>query len=70
MPSDGRNGRKSPLFYALQIIDLKRGVEVWSRGNETWETVACEQALRGDLAAARIEEGELVTTSLEFEFHL
>ena len=29
--------------------------------------VACEQALRGSLAAEREKEGELATTSLEFE---
>ena len=32
--------------------------------------VACEQALRGALAAGREKEGELATTALEFEFHL
>ena len=32
--------------------------------------LACEQALRGVLAARREKEGELSTTSLEFEFHL
>ena len=31
-------------------------------------TLACEQALRGALAAGREKEGELATTSLEFEF--
>ena len=31
--------------------------------------VACEQALRGALAAGREKKGELATTSLEFEFH-
>ena len=30
--------------------------------------LACEQALRGALAAAREKEGELLTTSLEFEY--
>ena len=30
--------------------------------------VACEQALRGFLAAGRRREGELATTSLEFEY--
>ena len=30
--------------------------------------VACEQALRGSLAAVREKEEELVTTSLEFEY--
>ena len=32
--------------------------------------VASEQALRGTLAVGREKEGELVTTSLEFEFRL
>ena len=32
--------------------------------------LACEQASRGALAAGREKEGELATTSLEFEFHL
>ena len=31
-------------------------------------SLACEQALLGDLAAGREKEGELATTSLEFEF--
>ena len=31
-------------------------------------TLACEQALPGALAAGREKEGELATTSLEFEF--
>ena len=30
--------------------------------------VACEQGLRGALAAGRGKEGELATTSLEFEY--
>ena len=30
--------------------------------------VACEQALRGTLAAGREKQGELGTTSLEFEY--
>ena len=30
--------------------------------------LACEQALRGTLAAGREKEGELATTSLEFEY--
>jgi len=29
--------------------------------------ITCEQALRGDLAAGREKEGELATTSQEFE---
>ena len=30
--------------------------------------LACEQALRGALTAGREKEGELATTSLEFEY--
>ena len=32
--------------------------------------IACKQALWGALAAGWEKEGELATTSLEFEFHL
>ena len=32
--------------------------------------IACEQDLRGALAAGREKEGELATLSLEFEFHV
>ena len=34
------------------------------------ENIACEQALRGALAAGREKEEEFATTSLEFEFSL
>ena len=39
----------------------------------SWNTVekhflACRQALRDALAAGRVKEGELATTSLEFEY--
>ena len=32
--------------------------------------IACEKALQGGLASGREKEGELATTSLEFEFRL
>ena len=32
--------------------------------------LACEQAFPGTLVAGQEREGELATTSLEFEFHL
>ena len=35
-----------------------------------YQILACEQALRGALAAGREKEGELATTSLEFELRL
>ena len=34
------------------------------------DSLVSEQAVRGALAAGREKEGELATTSLEFEFHL
>ena len=34
------------------------------------QTLVCEQALWGALATGREKEGDLATTSLEFEFHL
>ena len=36
--------------------------------SKTGITVACEQALRGVVAAGRGKEGELATASLEFEY--
>ena len=39
----------------------------------TWllgRVLACDQAIQSALAAGREKEGELATTSLEFEFHL
>ena len=40
----------------------------------TWfilgRVLACDQATQSALAAGREKEGELATTSLEFEFHL
>ena len=37
----------------------------WNFGST--KSLACEQALKGALAAGREKEGELATTSLEFE---
>ena len=34
------------------------------------QKLACEQSLRGALAAGREKEGELKITSIEFELHL
>ena len=34
------------------------------------QKLACEQALCGALATGREKEGDLATTSLDFEFHL
>ena len=38
------------------------------RADAEARTLACEQALRGALAAGREKEGELATTSLKFEY--
>ena len=40
------------------------------KSRSVWLTVACEQAVRGALAAGREKEGDLGTASLEFEFQL
>ena len=37
---------------------------------EISKNIACEQPLWGTLGAGQEKEGELATTSLEFEFHL
>ena len=42
---------------------LRYVLRVWKGGE-----VACDQALRGALAAGREKEGDLATTSLEFEY--
>ena len=49
-------------------------VKLWGE-QEFWalfipDNLASEQAVRGALATGREKEGELATTSLEFEFHL
>ena len=63
-------------FHTLQINSQQQATtcnRVWKRMQRvTSNNVAlvCEQALRGALAAWWEKEGELATTSLEFEFHL
>ena len=51
----------SPLFVHLFFYDYSMTAS---------KMLACEQALQGALVAGWGKEGELVTTSLEFEFHL
>ena len=47
------------------------GEKIWlsmhPRNFGSTKSLACEQALKGALAAGREKEGELATTSLEFE---
>ena len=43
-------------------------MEILSFRLKSPQRLACEQALRGALAAGQEKEGELATTSLEFEF--
>ena len=54
---------------AYNIFNLKRR-KLWNSFSLLTFYSACEQALRGALAAGREKEGELATTSLEFEFNL
>ena len=54
------------MYYAYQSLQaFGVGRLAWCREGEE---VACEQALRGALAAGQEKEGKLA--SVEFEFHL
>ena len=59
---------ESCLQDVLKEISSKRGSFTFRVCGT--KSITCEQALRGDLAAGRQKEGELATTSLEFEFRL
>ena len=54
---------------AYNIFNLKR-CKLWNSFSLITFYSACEQALRSALAEGREKEGELATTSLEFEFNL
>ena len=56
---ESRGRRELNVFSCCLFIDSRTNVGV-----------AYEQALPGALAAGREKDGELPTTSLEFEFHL
>ena len=51
-----------------QEFQLLRKNYVTLKSHKVGAVLACEQALRGALAARREKEGELATTSLEFEY--
>ena len=54
----------------MEVVDLIGAYLIRLTAWRGLYMVACEQALRGALAAGREKEGELATASLEFEFHL
>ena len=54
---------------AYNMFNLKRR-KLWNSFSLITFYSACEQALRSALAEGREKEGELATTSLEFEFNL
>ena len=59
--------------WPLELVQVSICFLRWLTDRKTLnslEVLACEQALRGVLAAGRKKEEELVTMSLEFEFHL
>ena len=56
-------------MLALEKPSLTRENKV-DYSPEVQAAVACEQGVRDALVAGREKEGELATTSLEFEFHL
>ena len=76
------NGRKGARIQAILgsfcwYSHHKRSKGPWATIELSWGlfslfvcfvSVVCKQALRGALAARRENEGELVTTSLEFEY--
>ena len=49
---------------------LDKRVTLLPKTNFLHINLACEQTLRGALAAGREKEGELATSFLRFEFHL
>ena len=76
-----RNGLDWPDYYSLMLWPLSqdtayRAPMTFDEKNYMYVLhlscilLACEQALRGTLAARQEKEGEVATTSLEFEFHL
>ena len=59
------------LFFFLHLLVFNYSSKRHNKLNSKKViAIACQQALRGALAAGRENEGDLVTTSLEFEFHL
>ena len=54
---------------AYNMFNFKRR-KLWNSFHIITFYSACEQALRSALAEGREKEGELATTSLEFEFNL
>ena len=65
------NGPEQGFRRWLGHMDLTRSlVPSMEKAKRKGNNTVCEQALQGALAAGREKEGELATTSLEFEFHL
>ena len=58
------------MLYHWAIGVLGVSCQVLRQFNFRFMGLACEQTLRGALATGREKEGELETTSLEFEFRL
>ena len=61
---------KSAIFFCRFSEDLTTFQNLLNRStvpSSQTSQVACDQALRGALAAGREKEGELGTTSLEFD---
>ena len=63
-----RTNTSQKILVQLQSLTLETPT-VEFLANEL-KRLACEQALRGTLVVGWEKEGELATTSLEFEFHL
>ena len=54
--------------YSLHTKQIERNLNLLKFNNIVIYNLACEQALRGTVAVGREKEGELATTSIEFEY--
>ena len=61
----GKQAQEGLVTYFAKAVPYRSGQLAFSHSR-----LACEEALRGSLAAGREKEEELAFTSLEFEFRL
>ena len=54
--------------YSLHTKHIERNLNLLKFNNIVIYNLACKQALQGAVAVGRQKEGELATTSIEFEY--
>ena len=54
--------------YSLHTKHIERNLNLLKFNNIIIYNLACEQTLRGAVAVGQEKEGELATTSIEFEY--